>query len=75
VQRWPAGINKKQIALHWILMFQRTVYPSLAKAIKLLEENATPEALSDSEKISRLVALVGKAAGPSVAAEEEEAFT
>jgi len=56
-------------------MFQRTVYPSLAKAIKLLEENATPEALSDSEKISRLVALVGKAAGPSVAAEEEEAFT
>ncbi len=49
-------------------------YPRLAKAIKLLEENATPEALMDSKQMSRLVTLVGKAAGPSATAEEEETF-
>ncbi|MFM0508519.1 VPA1269 family protein [Paraburkholderia sp. RL17-373-BIF-A] len=49
-------------------------YPRLAKAIKLLEENATPEALSDSKEMSRLVTLVGKAAGPSSATDEEELF-
>ncbi|MFL9964563.1 hypothetical protein PQR02_26550 [Paraburkholderia sediminicola] len=49
-------------------------YPRLAKAIKLLEENATAEALSDSNQMSRLAALVGKAAGPSGATDEEEQF-
>lgn len=49
-------------------------YPRLAKAIKLLEENATPEALAQAGEMSRLASLMGEAPQTATEGEDEEMF-